>query len=212
MLYRMAGKHFCVAFADSRDAEVCLAIGQSVMWDNGAFTSHTQGKAPSWSNYYRWLEPKLGHPHWAVVPDVIDGDPEDNLNLAAQWPHRKDCAAYVWHLHEPISIISDALDMGFGKICFGSSGKYWQIGTDHWQRRVDEAFNHLAQRGPIPWVHMLRGMDCAGKRWPFASVDSVNVSRNYKDTNSCPEMMARSLDAVQGPLKWTAREMQESFL
>ena len=40
----MAGKHFCVPFSDPRDAEVCLDIGQSVMWDNGAFTAFTQGK------------------------------------------------------------------------------------------------------------------------------------------------------------------------
>ena len=33
-LYNMAGKHFCVSFADARDADVCLQIGQSIMWDN----------------------------------------------------------------------------------------------------------------------------------------------------------------------------------
>jgi hypothetical protein len=34
-------------------------------------------------------------------------------------------------------------------------------------------------------------------------VDSVNVARNFKDTNSCPEAMARVIDAVQCPVTWT---------
>ena len=67
----MAGKHFCVSFADSRDAKTCLEIGQSVMWDNGAFTTYTSGKVFDHQAYYDWLQDKLGHPHWAVIPDVI---------------------------------------------------------------------------------------------------------------------------------------------
>lgn len=35
-LQKMAGKHFCVSFANPGDADWCLANGQSVMWDNGA--------------------------------------------------------------------------------------------------------------------------------------------------------------------------------
>lgn len=211
-LYTMAGKHFCVTFADPRDAEVVIQIGQSVMWDNGAFSLHTQGKAVDWNAYYKWLEPRLGHPHWAVVPDVIDGSAQDNMALARQWPHRKDNAAVVWHLHEPISQIFKLLDLGFAKICFGSSGDYWEVGSQSWERRVDEAFNEITKRGSLPWVHMLRGLGLGGKRWPFASVDSVNVARNYRDTNSHPEYMAREIDAVQCPIHWRLREQQTELL
>ena len=56
-LYSMAGKHFCVSFADPRDADTCLQIGQSIMWDNGAFTSYTQGKQIDYNKLYAWLEP-----------------------------------------------------------------------------------------------------------------------------------------------------------
>ena len=42
-LLRLAGKHFCVSFAEPRDADTCLAIGQSVLWDNGAFSIYTRG-------------------------------------------------------------------------------------------------------------------------------------------------------------------------
>ncbi len=70
-LIKMAGKHFCVSFADARDGDWCLSNAQSVMWDNGKFTAFTQGKEVDHAKLYAWLEPRLGHPHWAVIPDVI---------------------------------------------------------------------------------------------------------------------------------------------
>jgi hypothetical protein len=209
LLWRMAGKNFCVSFASPQDAEICLRIGQSVMWDNGAFSLHTQGKAVDWSAFYAWLEPRLGHPHWAVIPDVIDGDVADNQKLVAEWPFSRSLGAPVWHMAEPISALIDYAGQ-FERICFGSSGAFWQVGSDIWSRRTDEAFNALHHAGLRPWVHMLRGMAVAGKRWPFASVDSVNVARNFKDTNSCPEAMARTIDAVQCPVRWkpTAQQLE----
>lgn len=200
-LWLMAGKCFCVSFASPADADICLRIGQSVMWDNGAFSLHTRGKAVDWSAFYRWLEPRLGFPHWAVIPDVIDGDVEANAELIRQWPFRKAFGAPVWHLAEPIEVLLD-LCQNFDRVCFGSSGAYWQVGSESWCRRADEAFNALARRGPMPWIHMLRGMAVAGKRWPFASVDSTNVARNWNSSRQCPEAMARTIDAVQCPLNW----------
>jgi hypothetical protein len=197
----MAGKNFCVSYAHPADADICLRIGQSVMWDNGAFSLYTKGKIVDWSAFYRWLEPRLGHPHWAVVPDVIDGDVDANAELVRQWPFSKQFGAPVWHMGEPLRVLIE-FSQNFPRVCFGSSGAYWQVGSDVWCRRADEAFNDLARRGDLPWVHMMRGMAVAGKRWPFASVDSVNVARNYKDSNSCPEAMARVIDAVQCPARW----------
>lgn len=211
-LLKLAGKCFCVSFADPRDADWCLLNAQSVMWDNGAFSVHTQGKDVNWSKFYGWVEPRLGHPHWAVVPDVINGEIEDNMRLVEEWPHPKELAAVVWHLHEPIQHLLALCDLGFGKICFGSSKAYWQVGSEIWERRVDEAFNALAARGQLPWVHMLRGLALCGDRWPFASADSVNVARNYKDTDTCPERMARRIDAIQNPIKWKTRPQQEEMM
>ena len=210
-LWLMAGKNFCVSYANPADADICLRIGQSVMWDNGAFSLFTKGKAVDWTGYYSWLEKRLGHPHWAVIPDVIDGDVEDNAQLVKQWPHRKELGAPVWHMAEPLETLLD-FAQEFPKVCLGSSGAYWQVGSEAWCRRCDEAFNELARRGPMPWVHMLRGMAVAGKRWPFASVDSVNVARNYKDTNSCPEAMARVIDSVQCPIKWKTQPEQMELI
>jgi len=211
-LLKLSGKHFCVSYAEPRDSDFCLSSAQSVMWDNGAFTHYKQDQVPDWDGYYKWVESRLAHPHWAVVPDVIEGTAEDNLALAKEWPHRRDCSAVVWHLHEPIEHIGSLLDLGFPKICFGSSGQYWQVGSSRWERRVDEAFNWLVKNGPLPWIHMLRGLSLCGDRWPFASADSVNVARNYKDSNVCPERMARRIDSIQSPIYWNPKpENMELF-
>ena len=78
---KMAGKNFCVSFANPYDANWCLAHGQSVMWDNGAFTHHQRGGELDIAAYSKWVEPLLGHPHWAVIPDVIDGTVEEQRDM-----------------------------------------------------------------------------------------------------------------------------------
>ena len=210
-MMKMAGKNFCVSFANPADADWCLAHGQSVMWDNGAFSMFTQGKVVDWANYYRWLGPRLGHPHWAVIPDVIDGDVDAQRQLVAAWPFTTVLGAPVWHLGLSLDYLRELADT-WPRLCFGSSGAYWQVGSPTWERRCDEAFNTLAKRGPLPWIHMLRGLAMAGDRWPFASADSVNVARNFKYTNTCPERMARRIDAVQCPVHWHTRATQADLM
>lgn len=197
----MAGKHFCVSFANPADADWCLAHGQSVMWDNGAFSFREKGGLNP-EAFADWVGPRLGHPHWAVIPDIIDGIEEDQRALIAAWPHPKELSAPVWHMALSVDYLMELSDQ-FGRVCFGSTKQYWQVGSANWARRADEAFNALAKRGPLPWVHMLRGLALSGDKWPFASADSVNVARNFKDSRTCPERMARRIDAVQCPIKWT---------
>lgn len=200
-LQKMAGKCFCVSFANPADADWCLNNGQSVMWDNGAFTTYQRGKPLDSVAFAKWVEPRLGHPHWAVIPDVIDGSVEDQRRLIDQWPHPKELSAPVWHLALPIDWLIELADR-FPRLCFGSSGRYWQVGSQTWERRADEAWNALEKRGLKPWVHMLRGLDLSGDRWPFASADSVNVARNFKSRRVCPERMARIIDGRQSPISW----------
>ena len=199
MLHRMAGKHFCVSYANPADADWCLQNGQSVMWDNGAYTAYTRGKPLDPEAFADWVEPRLGHPHWAVVPDVIDGDESEQLDLISQWRHPRELSAPVWHMALSIDWLLELADT-WPKICFGSSGAYWQVGSELWERRADEAFNAMERRGLRPWVHMMRGLALCGERWPFASADSVNVARNFKDTNTCPERMARESTGDKAPL------------
>lgn len=206
-LMKLAGKHFCVSFARPDDADWCLAHGQSVMWDNGAFSAFTKGKQLDFAAFAAWVEPRLGHPHWAVVPDVIGGDVEAQRALLAQWPHSRWLSAPVWHLDKPLDYLIELAD-GWPRICWGSAGAYWRVGDEAWERRADEAWNALERRGLRPWVHMLRGLDLCGDRWPFASADSVNVARNYSTRRVCPERMARVIDGRQSPIRWAARPEQ----
>ncbi|UFX42110.1 hypothetical protein HAP47_0022890 [Bradyrhizobium sp. 41S5] len=210
-LMKMAGKCFCVPFSDARDAETCVAIGQAVMFDNGKFGAHTRGATIDTAKLYAWLDRFLGHPHWAVVEDEIDGTVEEQRAMTARWPFPRQLSAPVWHMALPIEYLLELAD-GWPRICFGSTSQYWQVGSDLWCRRADEAFNELSKRHRhLPWVHMLRGMSLAGDRWPFASVDSVNVARNFKDFNHCPERMARRLDAVQCGGVWVVQPQQQDM-
>jgi hypothetical protein len=201
-LETLAGYHFCVSFADKRDGEWCVANGQSVMFDNGAYVAFKQKKTFNMTKYSSWLEPLLGHPHWAVIPDVIDGTEDEQRSLIKQWTHPKELSAPVWHLGLSVNYLLELSD-NWPKICFGSSRQYWQVGSSLWCSRVDEAFTALSKRHThLPWVHMLRGLAQAGKRWPFASADSVNVARNYKSAKKEPEEMIKRIDAIQTPVKW----------
>ena len=141
---------------------------------------------------------------------MIDGTVSEQIKLVGTWPFAKELGAPVWHMGLPIEYLL-RLCQWWPRICFGSSGVYWQIGNEAWERRCDEAFNALAKEGSLPWVHMLRGMSLSGDRWPFASADSVNVARNYKDTNTCPERMARRIDSVQSPIRWMMKAEQSTL-
>ena len=201
-LYKMAGKHFCVSYAHPQDADVCLHIGQSVMWDNGAFTAYSKGTGLNLPGLYEWLEQRLAHPHWAVIPDVIDGSVEQQKQLLQQWPFDVYMSAPVWHMGLDVDYLLYLTD-NYHKVCFGSSGQYWKVGSDKWSERCDHAFNALSKyRQSLPWIHMLRGLAQAGKQWPFASADSVNVARNFKTAGKDPEQMARKIDSVQTPVFW----------
>lgn len=208
-LQKLAGKNFCVSFAEPRDADWCLNHAQSVLWDNGAFSFKTAKKPTDWPKYYEWLEPRLSPIHWAIIPDVIDGTIEEQRALVAQWPYG-GLGAPVWHMGLDPSYLLD-LAAHWPRICFGSTDDYWEVGSESWSRRCDEAFNALERRGLRPWVHMLRGMALAGDRWPFSSVDSVNVARNFKDQQICPERMARRIDAVQCPIRWSVQPEQKGL-
>ena len=206
----MAGKHFCVSFEDHRDIGWCVKNGQSVMLDNGAFSAFTKGKTIDFKAYEEWIEPYLYPPNWAIIPDVIDGSVEEQKELMKMFSHLSNhLVSPVWHMSLPINWLLELAD-NFPRFCFGSSGKYWQVGSSVWCRRADEAWNELTKRGHKSWVHMMRGLSLCGDVYPFASADSTNVARNFKNKGSetCPERMARRIDSVQSPLKWNVTATQ----
>ena len=182
------------------------------MLDNGAFSMWMRDKPVNWADYYDWCDKWLDfQTTWAVIPDVIDGNREVNDRLIGEFPHAIHQSAPVWHLHEPIDRILQFLDCGYTKICFGSSGEYKQVGSDKWHHRITQAFNRLSQEGPIPWIHMLRGMSLSGSQYPFASVDSTDVARNHNRKQNTALAMANRWDKVQCPAGWTPMPVQQEL-
>jgi hypothetical protein len=216
-LNRMAGRNFCVSYAAPQDVKTCLAIGQSVMLDNGAFSTFTRGATFDVAGYYAWLEDKLAHPHWAVVPDAIGGSLDDQYSMLLTWPRESfgyDQAAAVFHLHMPLTHLY-FLCNAYPKVCLGSSGEYWQIGTEKWIGRMDEIFNELAKRyRKMPWIHGMRMLGQLDGGWPFASADSTNVAQNYhRDTHpKCANCKASIIDAQQPAATWQEREQRSLFV
>lgn len=209
-LYELVGRCFCVSFAASQDISRCHLIGQSVMLDNGAFSAWKQGRPTNWPAYYEWSEEWLAYPTtWAVIPDVIDGGAAAQDALLAQWPFGQR-GSPVWHMDEPIERLLK-LCAGWAKVCIGSTSVYAEVLSDPWRRRMDAAFDEIAKRHHmLPWVHMLRGMNCSGERWPFASVDSTDIGRNHNRPQNTPRAMADRWDAMQCPATWcvTAKQME----
>lgn len=202
-LLEMVGRHFCVSFADPRDLADCLRVGQSVMLDNGAFSAFTRGKELDLHGYYIWVEQHLQHPHWAVVPDVIDGTVDEQRALIAQWPFPKELSAPVWHLALPIDWLLEIVSE-WPRVCLGSSGIYWQVGSQAWNARMDEAYEALTKHFKhLPWVHGMRMLSQADGRWPLASADSTNVARNFKRNQEHPDLMANRIDTLQPARVWT---------
>lgn len=212
-LTRMTGRHFCVSFARPDSLQVCLQIGQSLMFDNGAFSAFTRNEAPRWGDYYRWLAPMLAPPHWAVIPDVIDGTVHEQCDLVQRWPPEfGHLGAPVWHLSLPIYWLLELCDK-FPRVCFGSSGAYWQVGSPAWCRRMDKAFNALHGKGrQNTWIHGLRMLGQTDGGWPFASADSTNVAQNFKRDTGCAERKAASIDAQQPALWWKPRPEQMELM
>ena len=206
----MGGKHFCVSYARPDDLKRCLSIGQSLMLDNGAFSAKTRGLQFDRNGFYEWVEPLLAHPHWAVVPDVIDGTEDDQREMVKSWPFRKEIGIPVWHLGLSISYLIELCDL-WGRVCFGSAGEYWHIGTPKWCHRMDEAFNALVKTygRQIPWVHGMRMLGQASGPWPLASADSTNVALHHAEHLECAGCMAKRIDSVNPPSTWNKQPLQE---
>ncbi len=74
---------------------------------------------------------------------------------------------------------------------------------------MDECWNAIAlNHRHLPWIHMLRGMQCSGKQWPFASVDSTDIAQNHWRHQNTPRGMADRWDALQTPGVWAERPEQ----
>ena len=200
----LGGRHFCVSHAHPSDVERCHSIGQSVMLDNGAFSKWKSGKETNWNAYYAWCDQWLICPTtWAVVPDVIDGSIEEQDDLLAKWPMGKRKSSPVWHMNEPLARLCRLVESDFDRVCIGSTSEYKTVLSPVWKKRMDLVWNALTLTfGKTPPIHMLRGLQCCEKQWPFASVDSTDIARNHWRKKKSTRDMADRWDDKQCPLRW----------
>ena len=207
-ILRIAGRSYCVSYARPDQVTLVHQIGQSVMLDNGAFSAWTRGEPTDWPGYYAWCDRWLDYPTtWAVIPDEIDAPSQIQDGLINEWPHGER-GAPVWHMDEPIVRLLRLLD-NWPRVCVGSTAEYRTVLSPAWERRMDEAWGEIAKRhGRTPWLHMLRGGQVRGLRWPFASTDSVNVGQNCHAgrPHNNPEQMADRIEAANCPARFRARE------
>ena len=208
-LLEMGGRNFCISHQAPQDVERAHQIGQQVMLDNGAFSKWKSGKATDWPAYYEWCDKWLDYPTtWAIIPDVIDAGAQLQDALIKEWPHGGK-GAPVWHMDEPISRLIDLCE-NWQRVCVGSTEEYAVVMSDVWQRRMDETWNEVDRvYKRVPYLHMLRGMQLSGMRWPFASVDSTDIGRNHNRDQNTPRKMADRWDRMQTPRNWVQRPHQE---
>lgn len=213
-LYELAGRCFAVSHIRPDQVRQMHAIGQSVMLDNGAFSKWKAGFQTDWPAYYAWADRWLDYPTtWAIPPDVIDAPSQEQDALLAEWPHGKRQAAPVWHMDEPLYRLCRLVDDGWSRVCMGSTAEYAVVLSSAWELRMDEAWNQLARTfGRTPPIHMLRGMQCSGLRWPFASVDSSDIGQNHNRPQNTPRVMADRWDAMQCSARWVIREREQMEL
>lgn len=226
--------HAFVSFKHPDQLTIALEVAQSFALDNGAFSAWRSGKpVTDWSEYYEWVSELHRYPafDFAVIPDVIDGDEDDNDALLDEWPWAKKSphvGAPVWHLHESLERL-DRLVSNWPRICLGSSGDYAQVGTDAWWIRMREAMDVICDKSgrPCTKIHGLRMLDPKiFSKFPFASADSTNIGRNigldshWKGTYTPPTKEARAMiireriESNQSIVFWDRKInlIQESFL
>lgn len=196
-LERLRGCSFCVSFfAPSQVKDVIRMLGpdSAMLLDNGAYSAWRSGIRMDdqyWEKYWDWAINLLGRVEQAVavIPDVIDGTAEENMELIVRSmdrvEHYDNRLMPVWHLNEPLDQLREIVHLGFRWIAFGSSGDYAVLGTPAWDARIDEAFaviesacDHFDELHPR--IHMMRGLGQLPRyRHAFYSADSTNVARNH---------------------------------
>ena len=161
-------------------ADVC----QSFVLDNGAFSVWNSGGELDVPGFIAWTREWCLHPgfDWALIPDVIVGNEEENDAMISQWIDAglSRYGAPVWHLHESIDRLV-RLCAQWPTVALGSSGAWKTPGTQPWWRRISEAMGAICDKNgrPAARLHGLRMLDPdIFTRLPLASADSTNAAMN----------------------------------
>lgn len=176
------GRHAFISFANHGQLELASEVTQSFALDNGAFTFKSKGQPVDWQDYYDFVGRWSNHPRFAfaVIPDVIGGNGEENDALIVEWPHGKFIGAPVWHMNESderfIKLCNE-----FPRVCIGSMGEYDAKRPRRCVARLRDLIRHVVDANgyPISKLHGLRMLNKdVFRHIPLSSADSTNVARN----------------------------------
>jgi hypothetical protein len=186
------GRHGLTSFEHPEQVATMAEVCQSFVLDNGAFSKWRAGEGrvdvDAFAEFVRQWERHPGF-DFALIPDVIDGDEQDNAKMRASWlqqmPRMKRPAVPVWHLHESLDLLAyliRCVESGvYERIAFGSSGRWSTPGTDDWWQRMEEVREVACDSDGIPHVklHGLRMLNpTIFSHIPLASADSCNIALN----------------------------------
>jgi hypothetical protein len=199
LLDQLAGCSFCVSFADDRDIERCIELvgeDEILVLDNGAFSHWRSGKGQinrfkfwEWANEIQARCPQA----IAVIPDVIEGDEESNLEELtwalrgafgkgplAQFPER---TMSIWHMDESQDYLALQMKL-MNFIGIGSCAEFDVQRNKSGYLEVMETVRQTraiiaAQTGNTSWVHAMRGLGVYKEMAWVDSADSCNVARNH---------------------------------
>lgn len=211
-----------VSFAYPEQLEIIAESAQSFALDNGAFTAWKQGNPVDFDLYLSWVAEWSRHPSfaWCLIPDVIDGDADDNDKMIYRWitsgKTHGIASIPVWHFHESPRRLA-SLAGRFPLVALGSSGIWSQPGNDEWWNRVDEVMPSICDEHGRPHckLHGLRMLNPEiFTRMPFASADSTNAAQNAgaskrfgmyapRDAWQRANVIADRIEAFNSATKWT---------
>lgn len=214
------GSHVFVCVKHDEQLTMAIEYAQSFAGDNGAYPAWRSGKPiKDWKFFYEWVQNIHRYPafDFAVIPDVIDGDEEQNDQLLNEWPWPKSqIGAPVWHMHESIERLV-RLAKNWPRVCLGSSGQFASVGTKAWRTRMDEAMNAICDSNGLP-ICKLHGLRMLNPKvfcdYPLSSADSTNIARNigidsaWKGTYTPPNkevramVMQERIESVQSAARW----------
>ena len=181
----LIGRHALIPFGRQDDTGAVLEFCQSFCLDNGAFSHWKSGKGKiDFDAYLKWAESLRRHPgfDWALIPDIIDGTEQDNLDWVNKWVMSGTRAkgVPVWHMHESFEYL-DYLCSNFEIVALGSSGNYKTPGTKAWCIRMDDAMKVICDEDGKPKckLHGLRMLSTkVFTKLPLSSADSTNAAVN----------------------------------
>jgi hypothetical protein len=181
----ITGRHVLIPFGRQDDLGSALEFSQTFCLDNGAYSHWKAGHGKiDFDEYLLWAQSLRKHPafDWALIPDIIDGSEQDNLDWVLKWIRSgtKAKGVPVWHLHESLDYL-EWLVNGFDIVALGSSGDYKTPGTKKWWKRMSEAMSVACFDSGKPKckLHGLRMLDPEiFSRLPLSSADSTNAAVN----------------------------------